>query len=324
MGVFVIIWLQAIYFPVCAAVGITVNLVAIVILSRGKCGLSRCITHYLVGMAVADFLVVIFDVVLNWIVQIYFVDSFLQITPVCSLILTLMVTTTSASVWLTVTFTFDRFVAICCQKLKTKYCTQKTSAVVVGTVSVLSCFEALPWYFIYEPAYTIHNIPWYCVSKPSFDTSPLWTGFELLHLILTPCLPFVLILLLNALTVRSILVTSRVRMALRGISSGEIHKDPEMVNRRKSIILLFSLSGNFILLWMIYVVFNLYRRIAPDHYYSSYSYTKNSIESMGEMLLILSLCNNTFIYAITQTKFREELKNALNYPFKFILKSAKS
>ncbi|XP_067836645.1 probable G-protein coupled receptor 139 [Heptranchias perlo] len=109
-----------------------VNLVAIVILSRGKCGLSKCITRYLVGMAAADLLVVITDVLMWRIVEIYFPVSFLTITPVCRLILNLSFAVTAASVWFTVVFTFDRFVAICCQKLKTKYCTEKTAAVVIG------------------------------------------------------------------------------------------------------------------------------------------------------------------------------------------------
>ncbi|XP_067835946.1 probable G-protein coupled receptor 139, partial [Heptranchias perlo] len=324
MGYPVIFLVQDIYFPVLAAVGVPVNLVAIVILSRGKCGLSKCISRYLVGMAVADLLVVIIGVILNWIGAIYFPGSFLFITPVCSFISSLSEAATGVSVWFTVAFTFDRFVAICCEKLKTKYCTERTAAVVLGTVSVLGCLESVPWYFTYEPDYIIDNIPWFCVTKPRFSTSPAWAAFDMFHLILTPCVPFCLILLLNVLTVRRILVSSRVRRGLRGRSNGENQSDPEMENRKKSIILLFSISGSFILLWLIRVVFFIYLRIADIWSYYSTADPGYITQQTAGMLQLLSSCTNTCIYVLTQTKFREELKNAVKYPLNLIVKFVKS
>ncbi|XP_067916284.1 probable G-protein coupled receptor 139, partial [Heterodontus francisci] len=300
-----------------------VNLVAIVILSRGNCGLSKCITVYLVGMAVADLLVVITDPILMCIVLIYFPDSFLRITPVCSPIIVLLFAATFISVWLTVAFTFDRFVAICCEKLQTKYCRQKRAAVVVGTVSVLGCLESIPWYFTLEQDYVVDNVPKGCVYKISFYTSPTWGAFELFHYILTPCLPVFLILLLNVLTVRRILFSSKVRRGFRGNGNGENHKDPEMENRRKSIILLFSISGSFILLWIARVVFIIYRRITDIQYNYSYTDPIYMTEHTSKILQVLSSCTNTCIYAVTQTKFREELKNAVKYPFNLIVKLVK-
>ncbi|XP_067835142.1 probable G-protein coupled receptor 139, partial [Heptranchias perlo] len=312
MGYPVIYQIEDIHYPVLAAVGISVNLLAIVILSRGKCGLSKCISRYLVRMAVADLLVVITDVILRRIHAIYFPLSFLEITPVCCLVTVLIFATTTASVWFTVAFTFDRFVTICSEKLKTKYCTEKTAAVVLGTVSVLGCFESLPWYFTLEPAFINNNVPWFCIFKPSFNTSPAWVAFELFHRILTPCVPFCLILMFNGLTVRHILVSSRVRRGLRGRINGENHMDPEMEKRKISIILLFSISGSFILLWVTQVVFYFYQRITNsyDDYFSPTDPLYITERTAG-MLQLLSSCTNTCIYVLTQSKFREELKNAV-------------
>ncbi|XP_067881660.1 probable G-protein coupled receptor 139 [Heterodontus francisci] len=324
MGYLVMLQIALIYYPVLAAIGVPVNLVAIVILSRGKCGLSKCITVYLVGMAVSDLLVVITGPILLRIASIYFPDSFLFITPVCSLSIVLCSAATCISVWLTVTFTFDRFVAICCEKLKTKYCTKKTAAVIVGTVSVLGCLQSVPWYLTVEQDYFIDNLPIGCVLKPSFFTSPVWVTFELFIYILTPCVPFFLILLLNVLTVRRILFSSKVRRGFRRHSNGENHKDPEMENRRKSIILLFSISSSFILLWITRVVFRIYRRIADIQDYSSDTDPVYITDYTSLMLQFLSSCTNTFIYTVTQTKFREELKKAVKYPLNLIVKLVKS
>ncbi|XP_062929203.1 sex peptide receptor-like [Mobula hypostoma] len=225
-----------------------VNLVAIVILPRAKCGLSTCTTRYLVAMAAADLLTIVAGVILYQINHYYFPWSFLDITPVCSVITELRFTATLCSVWFTGTFTFDRFVAICCQKLKTKYCTGKTAALVLTTTGVLFCLKSVPRYFTREPIVIMDNVPWFCQVKDNYFTDPGWVGYDWFDTVLTPFLPFAGILLLNALTVRHILVASRVREGLKGQSKGENRSDPEMESRRRSVVLLFTVSGSFILL----------------------------------------------------------------------------
>ncbi|XP_067865071.1 probable G-protein coupled receptor 139 [Heterodontus francisci] len=297
---------------------LTVNLLGIVILSRGKCGLSTCTTRYLVAMATADLLVIITELILYQINYYYFPLCFLSITPVCSVCTVLRFGAMHCSVWFTVTFTFDRFVAICCQKLKTKYCTGKTAALVLTTTCILLCLKDIPFYFTYEPREIINNVPWFCSRKLSYYTEPRWVGFAWFDTVLTPLLPFALILLLNTLTVRHILVASRVRKGLRGQSKGESHSDPEMESRRKSVILLFTISGSFILLWLVFVIEFLYHNITgtdPGDYNDSLYIFRH----VGFMLLNLSCCTNTFIYGVTQSKFREQFMSAVKYPVTSII-----
>ncbi|XP_048456426.1 probable G-protein coupled receptor 139 [Rhincodon typus] len=302
---------------------VSVNLVAILILARDRCGLSKCITHYLVAMAVADLLVIFTDVILFTMIPFNFPGTYLDTTPAVSLSHVLLSAATDVSVWATVSFTFDRFVAISCQKLKTKYCTEKTANVVITTVSVVFCLKNIPWYFIFEPEYVIDNVPWGGIESVSFCTDTVWISFDTLCIILTPFLPFILILLFNALTIRHILVASRVRRKLLDHSKSENHTDPEMESRRKSIILLFTISGSFILLWMTNVVYFLYWRITNTYYYTGPHDPAYITEQSGYMLQLLSTCTNTCIYAVTQTKFREQLKNAVKYPFTAIGKLLK-
>ncbi|XP_067832387.1 probable G-protein coupled receptor 139 [Heptranchias perlo] len=301
---------------------IVAHIVAIVILSRGRCGLSRCITRYLVSMAVTDLLVILTAVILNRIVGIYFPFSFLSKTPACSLSTVLIYSSRDSSVWLTVAFTFDRFVAICCQKLKMQFCTEKTAAVVIGTVCALGCFKSVPFYLTYEPLYIINNVAWYCNIKPIFYVSPVWTAYDWFDRILTPCAPFLLILLLNALTVRHILAASRARRRLRAHSNGETQSDPEIESRRKSIILLFTISGSFILLWMTYVVNFVHVRVTSNNYFTGFNFNdpKFILQESGNMLQLLSCCTNTCIYTVTQRKFRQQIKNAVKYPLNLMVK----
>ncbi|XP_067864801.1 G-protein coupled estrogen receptor 1-like [Heterodontus francisci] len=260
-------------------------------------------------MAAADLLLVITNFILFRISVYYFPRSFLNITPVCSAMVTLNRVAMNCSVWFTVTFSFDRFVAICCQKLKTKYCTGKTAAVVPAKTSILLCLKSIPYYFVFEAEQIIDNVPWGCNCKSSYYTEPGWVANNWFDTVSTPLLPFVLILLLNALTVRYILLASRVRKGLRSQSKGENHRDPEMESRRKSVILLFSISANFILLWLTNVICFFYYTIAginPNDNESSYIF-----QQVGYVLMNLSCCTNTFIYGVTQSKFRKQVKSAV-------------
>ncbi|XP_072447398.1 uncharacterized protein [Chiloscyllium punctatum] len=266
---------------------------AIVILSRRTCGLSICTTHYLVAMAMADLLVIITEVILRRIKHYYFPGTFLDLTAVCSVTYAMRRAAMDYSVWFTIAFSFDRFVAICCQKLKRKYCTRKTATVVLATICILLCLKNVPFYFILQPGWIINNVSWNCYPKSSYYTDPGWLGFDWFGTILTPFLTFALILLFNCLTIRYILVTSRIRKGLRGQNKAEKQRDPEMESRRKSIILLFTISGSFIVLWLVNVIDFLYY-IITGTYPGDYNDSEYIFQQVGFMLRNMSCCTNTF------------------------------
>ncbi|XP_072094339.1 probable G-protein coupled receptor 139 [Mobula birostris] len=286
------------------------NLVAIVILSLGNCGLSKCISRYLVGMAAADLMGVIIAVVLSEINNIYNYAFPLLITPICAVTLVLRVTAMDCSVWLTVAFTFDRCIAICSQKLRERYCTERTATIAIVIVCLWSCAKDVPLYFAVEPIIIIDNIPWRCILTMDFLTLPAWKAHQLFNTITTPLLPICLILLFNALTVSHIIAANRVRRGLR--NSREKRNDPEVENRRKSIILLFALSANFILLWIPFIVYTMNWQVQNYSYKDKYLNTPSYIlQQFGFMLQFLSTCTNTCIYTLSQRKFREEVKGGL-------------
>ncbi|XP_059814116.1 probable G-protein coupled receptor 139 [Hypanus sabinus] len=257
-------------------------------------------------MAAADLMVVIIVLILERINYIYLFAHFLVVTPVCSVLLVVSLATRDCSVWLTVAFTFDRCVAICCEKLRNRYCTERTATVVVATVSAACCAQAIPYYFAKDR--------WRCVAVAEYFTSPLWKAYQVYHGITTPLLPICLILLFNVSTVHRVIATNRVRQELRK-SSGNRH-DPEGQNRRKSMILLFALSANFILLWMHYLVHSMNWQVEnysyTDRYFSKPTYI---LQQCGFMLSFLSMCTNTCIYGLSQRKFRDQLKYGSKHLF---------
>ncbi|XP_078286306.1 putative G-protein coupled receptor 142 [Rhinoraja longicauda] len=269
-------------------------------------------------MSMADLLVIITDVLLRAVVVMYFPRSFLNITPVCSTNFVLVVAASLISVWFTVAFTLDRFVAICYQNVKAKYCTERTATVIMGLVSVFSCLISVPMYFAMDPEYNADNIPRGCVLKQAFLYLTSWASFEMFMYTLIAWFPFLLLLLLNSLTARHILMSGRIRRGLRTRNSGDNDKDSEMENRRKSVVLLFCISGSFMLLWSTEVIYVLAERVFGA------TYVKDSdFESVAIMLQVLSTCTNTGIYVLTQNKFREQVKSTVKYPVYLIVKLVK-
>ncbi|XP_038629957.1 probable G-protein coupled receptor 139 [Scyliorhinus canicula] len=281
----------------------------IVILSRGNCGLSKCITRYMVAMAVADLLVIIFDVIFYEINGMYFSYTFLDYTPVCSLNIALVFIAIDCSVWLTVAFTFDRFIAICCTKLRESYCSARTATTVIAILFGFSLMENIPIYFENEHQEIIDNVTWFCSVKSNLSNLPIWVAYFFFDITLTPLVPFVLIVVLNALTIRHIIRASGIRRGLRGNNNNEDHRDSEIENRRKSIILLLAISSSFILLWMITFVHFICTQFSSIQFMlTDYNDPFAIMEHTGYMLQCLSSCTNTFIYAVSQAKFREEVK----------------
>ncbi|XP_072122983.1 uncharacterized protein [Mobula birostris] len=272
------------YYRILAVIGVLSNLAAIVTLSRGRCGLSKGVTCYLLAMAVADLLFVIFNIIPK---VIYFYYK----PPVCNIIKTMSYVSVASSVWLTVAFTLE-----------------------VAVVSLLSLFTNVPWYFTYKS--------YICWVSLDFIFSRMWQAFDWGHRVLTPVVPFLLILLLNVVTIRHILMASVARRRLRCQRNREEKDDQEMKNRRRSIILLFTLSASFILLWMTHVVILAVESISMQYFVMTPSYVVGQL--VGIMLQSFSSCTNMFIYAITQRKFREEVKNVVKYPFRPILNFCRS
>ncbi|XP_062917286.1 neuromedin-U receptor 2-like [Mobula hypostoma] len=313
----------AISYIVIAVIGIPANLTVIAVMLRRRCGLSGCTTVYLLSMAMTDLLVIITGVILNRVVSMTLPSSFLNFSPACNVNVAGAFAVKDCSVWVMVMFTFDRFVAICCQHFKAKYCTERTAAVVIGTVSAISCFKNTFWGFIFAPPHS--NEPTTCKVRPAFYTSPGWIAYDWIDVILTPCLPIVLILLFNFLTIRHIVRAIKTRRRLQGGGNSESQRDPETDNRRKSIVLLLSISGIFIVLWILVLISVLYIRIASVTYFTGSNFNDIAflLEESGYMRQFLSSCVNPFIYAGTQRKIRDEIKLGVKYPLTLINKFVK-
>ncbi|XP_048375745.1 probable G-protein coupled receptor 139 [Stegostoma tigrinum] len=295
------------------------NLTTVLILCQGKCSLSKGISRYMMAMAMGDLMVLTFNVIVSQIVRYHFPSSLLSYTPACRLSAFLQGLSLQLSIWFTIIFTFDRFVAICCHRLKVRYCSERTANVVISIVSALSIAVNIPLPFRYEPAYILNNVQWGCRTITGYLTSPTWAAHRWLTNISNMFLPIPLLLLLNSLTARHILVASRARQALKStsIGAGKMDGDPELKSRRTSIILLFSISGCFVLLATPITVIDICVGVTQTVAFQGASSLYLAIRATF-LLMCTSSCTNTCIYAMTQRRFRAEMKNVLKSSYSLL------
>ncbi|XP_060706619.1 probable G-protein coupled receptor 139 [Hemiscyllium ocellatum] len=296
-------------------------MMTLLIFSQGKCGLSKGITRYMTAMATGDLMVLVFSVIVSQIIKDYFPGSLLKYTLACRLNVFLQGLSLQLSIWFTIAFTFDRFVAICCNKLKARYCTERTANVVISIVSAFNIMVNIPLPFRYEPTHVLNNEQLGCRTIASYHTSLAWAAHRWLTNITNMFLPIPLLLLLNSLTAHHILAASRARRALKSNrgSAGQMGRDPELKTRRTSIILLFTISSCFIVLsapiTVIHICVGVTRLVAFQGSSSLYVTVR-----LAFLLMCTSSCTNTCIYALTQRRFREEVKNMLKYPSSLLCK----
>ncbi|GCC18780.1 hypothetical protein chiPu_0021714 [Chiloscyllium punctatum] len=257
-------------------------------------------------MSTADLLVLIFYVVLYRILLPRFYHVFYFYTFGCRLISILIAAVIDCSVWLTVSFSFDRFIIICFQQFRRTYCSLKCATLIIAVIYLLTYCRNLPYYFAILTHHVHNNIQFGCKTNPNIDTSPEW-----LHTILTPLVPYVCVVLLNLLTIRQVLVASQIRRGFRG-SGGEAG-DPEMQSRRRALMLLFAASANFIILWITTVGLFLFSRMTYTYFYRDFNDPFAIVNEISRMLRVLNCSTSTCMDALTQARFREELRKAMKY-----------
>lgn len=122
--------------------------------------------------------------------------------------------------------------------------------------------------------------------------------------IVSHILPFVIIGILIGLTLHQISLINRVQCIMYTSN----HKGTPLLpsQKRKSVVLLVTISRTLVLL-------NITRSITPLGNREDYSLSRNIAADIGTMLSLSNAAINVYLYACTQTKFRQEVITCLKY-----------
>ncbi|XP_040283942.1 probable G-protein coupled receptor 139 [Bufo bufo] len=313
---------QRLFYPIMCVFGMPASLVTMAVLWKGNLDMSKSIVYYLVALAVANFLLILVVTVFRDIFYFYVDITLWWPEPSCGVSNWIYFTCVYSLTWLTVAFSVDRYIIICCMKLKLRFCKPSVTRWVILFVCVCAFFVAMPTFWMYVPVRTttpdgaLFHI---CSLNRNLSSIPFLSVYDHIQTTVWIVFPLVSLLLTNGLTVWHINMATRLRQGLKGSSTGKQSEDQEVARRRKSVTLLAMISISFLVHWLPKMVVKILERFTypPVNRYDFY-HPVNVVRMVCNMLIVFSSFSNVCIYSLTITKFREELFKGVKFILRFL------
>ncbi|CAH1273669.1 GPR139 [Branchiostoma lanceolatum] len=204
-----------IYYTVLAAFGLPTNVLTIWILMqcRKKPGETKSTSSlYLIALAAADSLVLIFIVIIERVVHSLILGSRVSFGLFCPWLIWLDYGAHNASIWIIVAYTTERFVAVHFPIWRHRVCKPSTAKAIIAAVFALSYLFALPHFFSEEPkTFTSGNATFFICDlrediSAAYRLTLIWGQSTLSFF-----LPFVFIIVQNGLIIHRLRGLRRVQ-----------------------------------------------------------------------------------------------------------------
>ena len=291
--------INAILTNIIVILGTVGNSLTIIILTRRAMRSSTNI--YLTALAVWDIVVLICTALLIGLEAIpeFNVYRFYAYAYVVSYIYPIALIAQTATIWLTVSFTVERFIAVCHPLKAARMCTIKRAKIVIYGVSIGATLYNIPRWFEYKPMHFVEpklgNLTINIVTQTNFVRNPWYTQiyFSWLYVPIMCIIPLATLSILNTCLV----------MAVR--RSQKQRKDMNVRQSRENnvTIMLASVVVVFILCQVPALVYNLAYAMDRE-YVEGESYCYGVLSVMRNFLVTFNSAINFLLYCALGQKFR--------------------
>ncbi|XP_055607472.1 FMRFamide receptor-like [Uranotaenia lowii] len=223
-------WIGGVVMNIIALLGILGNILSMVILSRPQ--MRSSINYLLIGLARCDTIVILTSMLLFGLPAIYPYTGYLfyyyyVIHPVISpVVFPLAMTAQTASVYLTLTVTLERYVAVCHPLRARALCTYGRARIYVIVILIFSLLYNMPrfWEVTVSPIDHPDYAGAYCVSASSLRTHSLYIKVYVhwMYTVFIYLLPFSAISFFNIMIYRQVRKANRERQRLSRSEKREI------------------------------------------------------------------------------------------------------
>ncbi|KAM3931105.1 putative G-protein coupled receptor 139 [Leptodactylus fuscus] len=319
---------QRLFYPIMCVFGMPASLMTMAVLWKGNLDMSKSIIYYLVALAVANLLLILVVTVFRDIFYFYVDITLWWPEPSCGVSNWIYFTCVYSLIWLTVAFSVDRYIIVCCMKLKLRFCKPSVTRWVIISVYVCAFFVAMPTLWMYVPVRTTKpdgTLFHICSLHRNLSSIPFLSVYDHIQTTVWIVFPLVSLVLTNGLTVWHISLTTKVRLGLKGSFTGKQIEDPEVARRKKSVTLLAMISISFLVHWLPKMVVKVVERFTypPVNRYDFY-HPVNVVRMLCNMLIVFSSFSNLCIYSLTVTKFREELFRGAKFTIGYLCNNPRS
>uniref|UniRef100_A0A8C5GRT7 Probable G-protein coupled receptor 142 n=1 Tax=Gouania willdenowi TaxID=441366 RepID=A0A8C5GRT7_GOUWI len=266
--------IPVVYYSVLLCVGVPVNILTAVALSRLACRTKKALYYYLLAVTGSDILSQLFIIFVGFLLE---TAVFHRDVPALLLhsVSAAEFAANHASIWSTVPLTVDRYVALCHPLLHRQISYPARARRIIAVVLTLSLASGVP-FFWWSDMWRNSNPP------TSVDTVLVWTHVTLIYFL--PCSIF---LVLNSLIIH------RLRSA-----------PPRRLG--KTTAMLLAITSVFAVLWAprtTVVIYHLYVSSVHQNWRVHLAY------DLSNMLAMLNTAVNFFLYCFVSKPFRAAVRD---------------
>ena len=299
----------AYFTPIIMVIGIIGNSLSLnVFLSKNMRSLSA--STYLAALSTSDLFALVFYVMIEWLIRgipVLYPDkrvTFMHVDGVCQMIMYLHYVSRFLSAWLVVAFTVERYIGVCHPLRRRDICTiTSTRRIVLGLVIVSLILN------VFKPTLSIVSDVkgWGRMCTTKADYRHLSFILDSIFAVMITLVPFVIITCMNLLIVRKLVLRNKRQRACKVITE-------ESIIRLEFTLILLAISLCFIVFNIPYFVtwcklFLTSKFIHLDTFQdvASFEYFQGTLW-ITRAIFYINYCVNFFLYSITGTYFRRELK----------------
>ncbi|XP_029384206.1 probable G-protein coupled receptor 142 [Echeneis naucrates] len=284
-------FIPVIYYSILLCVGVPVNILTAVALSRLAARTKKALYYYLLAVTGSDILSQLFIIFVGFLLE---TAVFHRDVPALLLhsVSAAEFAANHASIWSTVPLTVDRYVALCHPLLHRQISYPERARKIIAVVLTLSLASGIP-FFWWSDMWRNSNPP------TARDTVLIWSHVTIIYFL--PCSIF---LVLNSLIIQKL----RVRQRQQGCNDHCGPKSAPPQRFGKTTAMLLAITSVFSILWAprtVVVIYHLHVSSVHRDWRVHLAY------DLSNMLAMLNTAVNFFLYCFVSKPFRDAVRDVV-------------